>query len=397
MTFLPKGFRFAGVHCGLKSNPEELDLSLVVSDPPATVAGGYTQNLVYGAAVEVDRARTPGTGFVAMVANSRIANDCTGEQGVRDALEMAALATQCAGAEGDKALVLSTGVIGVFMPMDKVRSGIAEATKQLSGDEASFLRAARGIMTTDTVEKTASRQITLQNGTIITIAGFCKGAAMIAPNMRTMLAMVMTDLALTPQAAQELLSEAVEDSFNCISVDGHTSPSDTVLLYANGAAQAGDPSESDLVLFKNEFKSLCQELARKIPEDGEGVSHLITIDVTGCKDRESARQIARKIANDPLVKTAIYGADPNWGRIVSAAGSAGVPFDPASVALSINGFELCHKGAAIPFDKKKVSDSIRNNRETHFLLTFAEGSESVRFWTTDLTCEYVRLNSDYTT
>ncbi|MCL2304110.1 MAG: bifunctional glutamate N-acetyltransferase/amino-acid acetyltransferase ArgJ [Planctomycetaceae bacterium] len=397
MIYLPKGFRFAGVHCGLKSNPEELDLTLVVSDPPATVAGTYTQNLVYGAAVEVDRARTPGTGFVAMVANSRVANDCTGEQGVRDAIEMTALAAQCAGAADDKALVMSTGVIGVFMPMDKVRAGIAEAVKQLAGGEAAFLRAARGIMTTDTVEKIVSRQLAVQNGTVITIAGFCKGAAMIAPNMRTMLAMVMTDLALTPEVAQELLSEAVEESFNCISVDGHTSPSDTVLLYANGAARTGKPNESDLELFKNEFKSLCQELARKIPEDGEGVSHLITIDVTGCKDRESARQIARKIANDALVKTAIYGADPNWGRIVSAAGSAGIPFDPAKVALSINGFELCYKGAAIPFDKKKVSDSIRNNRETHFLLTFAEGNESIRFWTTDLTCEYVRLNSDYTT
>ena len=397
MIHLPKGFRYAAVHCGLKSHPEELDLSLVVCDPPATVAGVYTQNLVYGAAVEVDRARTPGTGFQALVANSRIANDCTGEQGMRDALEMASLAARYAGAESDKALVMSTGVIGVFMPMDKIRVGLAEAARQLADDETAFLRAARGIMTTDTVEKTASRQFATQNGDTITIAGFCKGAAMIGPNMRTMLAMVMTDLAVTPEVAQELLSEAVEDSFNCISVDGHTSPSDTVLLYANGAAKTSEPDEQDKELFKNSLKSLCQELARKIPEDGEGASHLITIDVAGCKDRESARQIARQIANDPLVKTAIYGADPNWGRIISAAGNTGVPFDPVKVALSINGFELFDKGTAVPFDKKKVSDSIRDNRETHFLLTFAEGSESVRFWTTDLTCEYVRLNSDYTT
>ncbi len=401
MTYLPKGFRFAGVHCGLKSDPNDLDLTLVVSDYPATVAGVYTQNLVHGAAVVVDRARTPGTGFRALVANSRCANDCTGEQGLRDAVEMTALAAHYAGADPDKALVMSTGVIGTFMPMDKIRAGLAEASQQLSDDEGSFFRAARGIMTTDTVEKTASRQITLHNGETITIAGFCKGAAMIAPNMRTMLAMIMTDLALTPSTAQELLAEAVEESFNCISVEGHTSPSDTVLLYANGAAQTGDPAERltehDMELFTGGLKLLCRELARKIPEDGEGVSHLITIDVVGCRDRDSAKTIAKQIANDPLVKAAIFGADPNWGRIVSAAGNAGIPFDTGKVNLSINGFELFEKGAPLPFDKKAVSESIRGNRETHFLLTFAEGAGSIRFWTTDLTCEYVRLNSDYTT
>ena len=395
--YLPKGFRFAGVHCGLKSNPQDLDLTFVVSDFPATVAGVYTQNLVYGAAVQVDRPRTPGTGFRTLIANSRCANDCTGEQGYRDALEMTALASQCVGAEPEKSLVMSTGVIGTFMPMDKIRAGLAEAAKQLAADESSFIRAARGIMTTDTFEKTASRQITLESGEAITIAGFCKGAAMIAPNMRTMLAMIMTDITLTPQVAQELLAEAVDDSFNCISVDGHTSPSDTVLLYANGAAKASELSEHDRNLFAKELRLLCRELARKIPEDGEGVSHLITIDVTGCKDRDSAKQIAKQIANDPLVKTAICGADPNWGRIVSAAGNAGVPFDTTKVDLSINGFELFESGAPLPFDKAMVSNSIRENRETHFQVKFSEGEESIRFWTTDLTCEYVRLNSDYTT
>ena len=395
--YLPKGFRFAGVHCGLKSNPEELDLTFVVSDFPATVAGVYTQNLVYGAAVQVDRPRTPGAGFRTLIANSRCANDCTGEQGYRDALEMTALASQCVGAEPEKSLVMSTGVIGTFMPMDKIRAGLAEAAKQLAADEASFTRAARGIMTTDTFEKTASRQIMLESGEAITIAGFCKGAAMIAPNMRTMLAMIMTDITLTPQLAQELLTEAVDDSFNCISVDGHTSPSDTVLLYANGAAKTGELSEHDLGIFANELQILCRELARKIPEDGEGVSHLITIDVVGCKDKSSAKQIAKQIANDPLVKTAICGADPNWGRIVSAAGNAGIPFDTMKVDLSINGFELFENGAPLPFDKTMVSNSIRENRETHFHIKFSEGDASLRFWTTDLTCEYVRLNSDYTT
>jgi len=410
---LPLGYRFAGVHCGLKADPNLLDLSLVVSDLPAAVAGVYTQNLVCGAAVLVDRARTPGAGFKAMVANSKIANDCTGEQGYRDALEMTELAAHYAGAEPDKALVMSTGVIGVMLPMDKVRAGIADAAKQLASDEESFIRAARGIMTTDTVEKTASRQVILQDGTVLTLVGFCKGAAMIAPNMRTMLAMIMTDAALEPETAQKLLSEAVEESFNCISVDGHTSPSDTVLLFANGAAMQTDGKQTDgkrqtadgrrqtaaedLSLFAGALREICTELAVKIPSDGEGVSHLITIDVQGCKTREDAKKIARQVAEDVLVKTAICGADPNWGRIVSAVGNAGVPLDPMKVSLQLNGFDLFHNGEPLPSDKPAVADSIRRNRDTHFLLTLQEGDASIRFWTTDLTAEYVRLNSDYTT
>ena len=394
---LPQGYRFAGVHCGLKSDPNLLDLTLVVSDTPATVAGVYTQNLTYGAAVEVDRSRTPGTGFRALVANSRVANDSTGEQGVRDAYEMTALAAQCVGAPPDKALVMSTGVIGIMMPMDKIRAGIADATKQLASDEASFHRAAHGIMTTDTVEKIASRQITLQNGETVTLAGFCKGAAMIAPNMRTMLAMIMTDVTLEPETAQKLLSESVEVSFNCVSIDGHTSPSDTVLLYANGAAVAVPPTGNDLTLFAEALRDICVELAVKMPADGEGVSHLITVDVQGCKTTEDAKTIARQVAEDVLVKTAICGADPNWGRIISATGNAGVLYDIKGVSLKLNGFELFRNGEPLPFDKAAVADSIRNNRDTHFLLTFKEGNESIRFWTTDLTTEYVRLNSDYTT
>ena len=420
--FLPRGYRFAGVHCGLKSDSNLLDLSLVVSDLPATAAGVYTQNLVAGAAVLVDRSRTPGTGFKALVANSKIANDCTGEQGYRDALEMTELAAYYAGVPqadtANKALVMSTGVIGVMLPMDKVRAGIADAAKQLASDEESFMRAARGIMTTDTVEKTASRRMTLQDGTVITLAGFCKGAAMIAPNMRTMLAMIMTDAAVEPETAQKLLSEAVEESFNCISVDGHTSPSDTVLLFANGAAamQAGSATQcsdrinlsSDPVTarccapgfhtqFAEALREICIELAVKIPSDGEGVSHLITIDVQGCRTREDAKQIARQVAEDVLVKTAICGADPNWGRIVSAVGNAGVLLDPMKISLQLNGFDLFRNGEPLPFDKSAVADSIRNNRDTHILIMLPDGDSSIRFWTTDLTTEYVRLNSDYTT
>jgi glutamate N-acetyltransferase/amino-acid N-acetyltransferase len=212
-----------------------------------------------------------------------------------------------------------------------------------------------------------------------------------------MLAVIVTDAALEPETAQNLLYNTAEESFNCISVEGHTSTSDTLLLLANGAAHPVPLTGNDFVRFAETLRELCIELAVKIPADGEGASHLITIDIEGCRTREDAKTIARKVAEDALVKTAVYGADPNWGRIVSASGTAGVLYDPKKVSLKLNGFELFKNGEPVPFDKQIVSDSIRDNRGTHILLTFGEGNARIRFWTTDLTMEYVRLNSDYTT
>ncbi|MDR2704146.1 MAG: bifunctional glutamate N-acetyltransferase/amino-acid acetyltransferase ArgJ [Planctomycetaceae bacterium] len=395
--YIPKGYRFSAVHCGLKSDPVQLDLSLIVSDIPAVAAGVFTPNLVCGAPVQVDRNRVPGEGFRAVVANSRCANACTGEQGIRNAEEMAALASQSVGGTALQGLVMSTGVIGTILPMDKIRNGIVAAAEKLTASENGFLNAARGIMTTDTKEKYVTKLLTFENGETITLAGICKGAAMIAPKLATMLAVIVTDAALEPVTAQKILRNSAEESFNCISVEGHTSTSDTLLLLANGAAQPTPLYGDNLELFAKTLRELCIELAVKIPEDGEGVSHLITIDIEGCQTREDAKTIARKVAEDALVKTAICGADPNWGRIVSASGTAGVIYDPKKVSLKLNGFELFKNGEPIPFDKTIVSDSIRNNRATHILLTFGEGDTGIRFWTTDLTTEYVRLNSDYTT
>ncbi len=394
---LPKGFRFAAVHAGLKSDAHLLDLSLIVSDLPATAAGVFTPNLVCGAPVQVDRNRLPGEGFRAVVGNSRIANACTGRQGVLDAEEMAALASAVVGGTPEKGLVMSTGVIGNMLPMEKVRAGIQAAAAKLSDTESAFIDAATGIMTTDTFAKYASRTVTLSQGQTVTLAGLCKGAAMIGPKMATLLAVVMTDAALEPQTAQELIRAAADCSFNCVTVEGHTSTSDTLLLLANGAASPEVPAGDDLAIFSDALRQLCIELAVKIPTDGEGASHLITLDVTGCKNREDAKMIARKVAEDALVKTAICGADPNWGRIVSASGTAGVPYNPQKVSLKLNDFELFRNGEPVPFEKQKVADSIRRNRDTHIVLSFGEGTESIRFWTTDLTAEYVRLNADYTT
>lgn len=393
---VPKGFLVAGVHCRLKRDLRKPDLALVVSESPAVAVGVYTQNLVYAAPVALDRSRTPSDRIRVVVINSGNANACTGERGLQDAYEMARLGAESAGAEEDQALVLSTGVIGHYMPMDKISQGIKLASAQLGSDEDALVSAARGMMTTDTVHKLAGRTLSIRRREI-QITGMVKGAAMMGPNLATMLGVIMTDAALDMETAQAALRSAVADSFNCINVDGHMSTNDTVLLLANGAAGGGVLAGDDLTTFSKTLNNLCADLARAIPADGEGASHLITIEVSGTKSREDALQIARTIANSPLVKCAITGADPNWGRIVSAAGYAGVHFDPALVSLYLNGFLLYQGGTPVDFDAKSVSDSVRNNRDTLIQLQVGEGGARGRFWTTDLTQEYVRLNADYHT
>jgi len=393
---IPRGFRFAGVHCGIKKSPQKLDLSLVVSDTPATAAGVYTQNLVFAAPVALDRQRTPGDRIRAVVINSGNANACTGQRGDRDAQRMAEMAAEACGAAANQALVLSTGIIGEFLPMEKIAAGVRAAAGQLGSDEASLISAARGMLTTDTTHKLAGRSLTLA-GRAVQLTGMAKGAAMIGPRMATMLAVIMTDAALAPADAQRLLTAAVEDSFNCISVDGHMSTNDTVLLIANGAAGGERLNGALLAQFGSALDEVCIELARAIPSDGEGATHLVTIEIAGCPTREAARRIAKTVAESLLVKTAIAGADPNWGRIVSAAGYAGVAFNPAGVSLRVNGVLLYERGQPTEFDRAQVSRSIRDNRDTSVQLTFAEGAAQARFWTTDLTSEYIRLNADYTT
>ena len=393
---VPKGFLLAGVHCRIKSDPRKQDLTLVMSETPATAAGVFTQNVVHGAPVALNRRRTPSDRIRAVVINSGVANACTGERGLEDARQMARLAAAACAAQEDQALVMSTGVIGEYLPMDKIEQGIMSAAVKLGSSESALVSAARGMMTTDTVHKLAGRSLEL-SGRRIQITGMAKGAAMIGPNMATMLGLILTDAVMDPQAAQDALGEAVDESFNCISVEGHTSTSDSVLLLANGQAGGEPPLGEDLVGFRRALTELCVELARAIPADGEGATHLISIEVSGCNNLRSARQIAKTVANSPLVKTAVAGADPNWGRVVSAAGYAGVDFDPAGVSLSINGFLLYQGGTPVGFDACAVSDSIRSQRDTLIQLRLGEGQADARFWTTDLTAEYVRLNADYHT
>jgi glutamate N-acetyltransferase/amino-acid N-acetyltransferase len=391
---VPSGFRLAGVHCGIKEDSSKEDLTLVVSDHPAVSAAVYTQNRIVAAPVVLDRRRTPSDQFRVLVVNSGNANACTGERGLRDAEAMAELAAEACHAAPAQALVMSTGVIGSFLPMEKIAKGVRAAARQLGADESHFLTAARGILTTDKSHKVASRELRLQSDTI-RVLGMAKGAGMIGPDMATMLAVILTDASLLPADAQRVVQHAVDESFNCISVEGHTSTNDTVLLLASG--KGGPLSDEALADLEAAVREVCVELARMIPDDGEGASHLITIKVSGCADRQSALQIARTVADSALVKTGIAGADPNWGRIVSAAGYAGVPFDPAGLSLSLNGTCVFRNGAPVAFDTEVVSRSLRENRETRVDLEFSEGSGKAHFWSSDLTMDYVRFNSEYTT
>lgn len=393
---VPQGFRLAGVHCGIKTDPSLEDLSVIICDQPTVAAGVYTQNRIFAAPVAVDRERTPSDSVRAVVVNSGNANACTGEQGMSDAVRMCESVAHLVEAPAEQALVMSTGLIGELLPMEKIVNGIAAAGQQVAASGAAMLAAARGFMTTDTVPKMAGRTLSIE-GHSIQLSGIAKGAAMIGPNMATMLGLLMTDAAIEPHDAQAMLAAAAAKTFNCIRVEGHTSTNDTVLLLASGQASTAPLSAKDLIGFRDALEEVCQELALAIVADGEGTTHVVTVDVQGCETPEMARQIAQSVADSPLVKTAIAGADPNWGRIVSAAGYAGVEFDTSGVSLEINGVTLYRKGEPIPFDAAVVSESIAAARDVHLLLTFTEGSAAARMWTTDLTAEYVRLNAEYHT
>lgn len=347
----------------------------------------------------VSRERVPTGQARAVVINSGNSNAATGEQGIANAKAMTAALAEQLKCAPEAVLVCSTGVIGVQLPMPVILKGIPAGAALLGSSDQHLLDAATSMMTTDTFPKLTSVDVKVEGG-IVRVAGVCKGAAMIAPNMATMLSVVMTDAALTPDQCQQALRFGVDRTFNCISVDGHMSTSDTVLLLANGASGVSLGS-ADLGKVRDAIQQVCQKLATDIIRDAEGADHFITIDVTGLSTRDEAYRMAKEIADSALVKTAITGGDPNWGRIVSAAGYAGVDFDTAFVSLTINGVEVYRAGTPVKFDAAALSKELKSKREVHLVLSVSggpcSGSESVRFWTSDLTAEYVRLNSEYTT
>ena len=392
---LPKGYRAAGVKAGIKPSGG-LDLALIVADVPGAAAGTFTTNRVAAAPVRWCRELIPSDRVQAIVINAGNANAATGDEGYQNARRTAEIVGDKLGCGADGVLVASTGVIGRQLPMDRLEDGLHRAHAALSADPSGFDDASNAILTTDTRPKVVSRRVPLESGKF-TIFGMAKGAAMIGPKMATMLGFLLTDARIAPGALQGILAEAVDESFNCITVEGHTSTNDTVLFLAGSNSDRPFLRGDDLKAFSAVVKETCIELAKMIPDDGEGATHRITVDVRGCRDRAEAETIARSVAEDVLVKTAIHGADPNWGRIVSAAGHSGVLFDEPEMSLRLNGVPLYAEGTPLPFDAAALSANIRANRETHIDLTFTRGTTSIRFWTCDLTAEYVRLNADYTT
>ncbi|MDG1510160.1 MAG: bifunctional glutamate N-acetyltransferase/amino-acid acetyltransferase ArgJ [Mariniblastus sp.] len=392
---LPGGFEFTGIACGIKPSGK-LDLAVVSSQTPCVAAGVYTQNIVRAASIEWNQQRTPTEGFRALVINSGNANACTGQRGIDDNQTIAAIAAKHLGADENQVLVLSTGVIGQHLPMQETTNGIAQAISEQGGSQDHFERATMAILTTDKGPKTIESVVSTKSGDI-NIAGMAKGAGMIGPKMATMLAIIISDAKISSDSAQQILNRAVEQSFNRISVEGHTSTNDALVMICNGNSEIEVESEESLQEFEKAVTENCIQLAKQIPADGEGASHLITIDIHGATNDQQADSVARTVAASALVKTAITGSDPNWGRIVSAAGYAGAEMDVSMTSLKLNGFLVFDNGQPVHFDEKQVSQALNDQFETLIELTIGSGPGSARHWTSDLTQEYVRFNSEYTT
>ncbi len=393
---LPQGYQFSGHHSGVKTDEAVPDYSIFTSETDAVCVGVYTQNLVCAAPVHWCRDLTPYAACRAIVVNSGNANACTGQQGREDVESMASAVAAEMNIDKSQVLVMSTGIIGVFLDMDKMGPAAKKGCEQLSSTAVSFLAAARGILTTDKSEKVVHRSIKTSQGEV-RLSAVAKGAGMIGPNMATMLACVLTDAKLSPNDAQHMLTASANTSFNCISVEGHTSTNDTMLLMANGKSNSDVLAGGDLKLFADELTSALIELAKMIPADGEGATHLMEISVSGAEANADARKVANTVANSNLVKTCVAGGDPNWGRIVSAVGYAGVNFELKELRLHLNGYCLFQNEMPVWFDAVEVAKSMQNTFVTSITLVLGRGAGRATIWSSDLTCDYVKFNSDYHT
>lgn len=404
---IPRGFRFSAVAAGIRTDGH-LDMALAVADRPASVAAMFTGNRVVAAPLIVGRRHLERSQnrIRAVIVNSGNANCATGEEGISAAVEICVEVGKLAGCEAGAVLPSSTGIIGVPLPKDRLIGQLPALYSGLGGSARDLDRMARAIMTTDTRPKTAAAEVTLQ-GRKARIAGIAKGAGMIAPQLipasgvaahATMLVYLFTDAMIGPDLAAVLLEKAAEKSFNRISVDGDTSTNDTVLLMAGGesglAIEAGTQSEA---AFSQALDQVALSLAKQVVGDGEGAEHLVEIRITGAFSDEEALRAARSIAQSPLVKTSWAGCDPNWGRILVAAGYAGVFLDPSKVRIALGELELCRDGAVSPVIDLAKANQYLKQREITVHVDLGLGQGSCQFWTTDLTKEYVHINADYHT
>jgi glutamate N-acetyltransferase/amino-acid N-acetyltransferase len=389
----PLGFRAAAVAAGIK--PGRPDLALVVADASGPAAGVFTGNLVRAAPVLVSRRHLVGGRARAVVVNAGCANAATGEAGLADARETAEIVAHTVGCPIEEVVVASTGVIGVRLPMEKVRAGIAEAARRLS--RRAGAEAARAILTTDTRPKEVAVEFPVGGSTCL-VGGMAKGAGMIAPNLATMLAFFTTDAAVEAGLLRRALGEAVGESLNRITVDGDTSTNDCAIVLSSGArpAPAIVREGADFDAFRGALTEAARRLARMLVGDGEGVTRVAEVRVEGARTGAEADRIARTVAESPLVKTALHGGDPNWGRVLAAVGRAGVPLDPSRVSVWIGDVHVAEGGAALEYDERKAAAAMQEN-PARLRVRLGEGLASGWIWTSDLSRGYVDINAHYRT
>ncbi len=389
------GFRAAGVHCGIK--PRGRDLALIASDRPASVAGVFTRSSVVGAPVEWCRARVQSGYGRGVVVNSGISNVAMGARGRRDAETMAALAARELDCSADELFVASTGVIGQPLPMAKLRSGIPRVAKRLR--QGGLREAADAIRTTDTFAKSCGIRVPVGRRSV-TIGGIAKGSGMIEPDLATMLGFLFSDADVSPSYLRRILARVADASFNRVTVDGETSTSDTVLLFANGAAgnpKLRGPSSPGARAFETALTRVAESLARDLARDGEGATKLVTVCVTGAASPAEAERAARRIANSMLVKTAVFGRDPNWGRILQTVGAARVALRLDRAQVRLCGVPVFRVGVAAGAAARRRAAERLEADEVTIEMSLGAGRASARVWTCDLSYDYVRINAEYTT
>jgi glutamate N-acetyltransferase/amino-acid N-acetyltransferase len=389
----PLGFRASGIHCGIKK-PDLLDLALCLSDVSGPIAGVFTKNRVVAAPVLLDRHHLRSHRGRAIIVNSGNANACTGTQGLVAAKAMATAVAQQLSIPVREVFVGSTGVIGRVLPVDRITAAIPTLIARLSipgGDHA-----AQAILTTDLRPKTVGRQSRI-GGRVVTVGGMAKGSGMIHPNMATMLAYLTTDAAITPAALQQALNAAVNQSFNCITVDGDTSTNDTVLCLANGLAKnrSIQPGTKPYRDFERLLTDAARELALMICRDGEGVTKVVTILVQGATTTAAAKRVADTIATSNLVKTALFGEDANWGRVMAAIGRSGVAIDPGKVTVRFGDIVMVRQGIGIGLEAEQKIAQVFKQKEFTITVQLGQGHAHAHRWTTDLSYDYVRINASY--
>lgn len=389
----PKGFLYSVAKAGIKY-AQRYDIALIYSEKPANCAGVFTRNRIKAAPVKICMKRAKGGMAQALILNSGNANACTGEKGIEDALKITDKIAEKLKINKKYVLPLSTGVIGVPLPINKILPAIDTLIKNLG--KAEPLQIAQAIMTTDTFPKIISRQMEINNKPV-NILGICKGAGMISPQMATMLCVILTDVDINSTVMKDILKYAVSESFNSITVDGDMSTNDTVLMLANGESETEKikANTKHMKIFRQTIYEVCVELARMIIKDAEGATKFITVNIKGAKTVPDAKKVAKAVANSLLVKTALYGQDPNWGRIIAAAGGSGVPVREQKIEIFINGICLFKRGVPT-MREEELKDSLKQ-KEIEILINLNLGKKQAKIFTSDLSEEYVRINSAYRT